>query len=123
MNEKYRHRYELCWRFGNKEHMWIVETRYGAVHLHITEYGERMKEYEPSGGVEYHWREAPEWAGVQAPHFPECPILKAPCWHDGSSSYASDHYIPMWRAGMKHEDIFRGLERDIERTIHPEQQP
>ena len=118
MNDKYRHEYRLVPRFGNWDHTYIVETAHGAVQLRMTDYGEDRSEHfveRFSGGVEFHWRLAPSWAKDKAPDHPQCHILHAPCWHDGTSLYASEHYAPMLESGASHEIIFLSLEHDAKR--------
>ncbi len=127
LNRDYRQKYELLPRaWGNIMHVWSVETALGAVHLHITDYGEDRSQHfvdRYSGGVEYHWRYPPAHAPHKAPDHTDCPYVHGVCWHDGTSMYASDYYVPMIEnAGSidsVHEMIFLSLERDVENQLHP----
>jgi len=48
------------------------------------------------GGVEFHWRAPVEdYFGVE-PHHKNCDALGGACWHDGTSLWASEYWIPRW---------------------------
>ena len=106
--------YEL--RFGNPQHTWTVLGAKGAVHLHITDYGEKHEakyggRYQ--GGIEIHYRHPPEYMAEEPPSQDECWLLKCPCWHDGSSLQASEVWIPTWRASPHdHDGMFEMLKHD-----------
>ena len=49
-----------------------------------------------------------------------CWLLKVPCWHDGTSLYATDTLWPMvegYLRGGEHEQIFRLLEWEADRVF------
>lgn len=48
------------------------------------------------GGLEIHYRAPPDYMRDAEPSHKECWLLKAPCWHDGSSLCASETIIPFW---------------------------
>ena len=123
--KRYKCKYTLLERFGGWLHLYEVVTRWGGVHLHITEYGEdmaaRIKE-RYSGGIEYHWIEPPEGRKNDAPDHLACEVVKRPCWHDGSSLYASEHLIPQWENNPHdHEMMFRTLARLADEVLKPEE--
>ena len=45
------------------------------------------------------------------PSHDECHILKSPCWHDGTSLYAEEHYVPLLKFG-DHIAIFSSMVSD-----------
>lgn len=114
-HQKYRYKYTMLWRFGTKVHMWSVVGRHGAVHLHLENY--RNDDW--TGGVEYHYREPPDYMNDRPPSHSNCDLLNSNCWHDGSSTYATEHYLPMFKAGnIDHDYFFWGITRDyVDRFI------
>jgi len=78
---------------------WAVVGELGAMEFWmftpLREYG--------GGGVEAHLS-APR--GYKHEH---CDILNAPCWHDGTSLWASEHWIPMYQA-CGEEWVYQELE-------------
>jgi hypothetical protein len=87
-----------------------------AMHLHIDDmgedhglkYGDRY-----SGGIEIHYRVPPDYMRDQAP-MAKCWLLGGPCWHDGSSLQATEHWIPMWLVDPhNHERIFGELQTEL----------
>lgn len=73
-------------------------------------YGERYM-----GGVETHWRNKPGWALRDTPDREDCWLLNGPCWHDGSSLYATEFAIPAWercKAMDNLEPFWLWLERE-----------
>jgi hypothetical protein len=78
-------------------HAWSMVGAKGAVHLHITDYGEKYgTQY--SGGIETHWRSPPECMQDQPPSQDTCWLLHCPCWHDGSALQVTEFWIPRWLA-------------------------
>lgn len=76
----------------SREHHWSVVGPDGGIHIHGARsefFGGRW-----SGGVEMHRRAPGEYEG-QEPSHTECWLLKAPCWHDGTSLYFSERIAPM----------------------------
>lgn len=97
----------------NPSHMWVVEGRHVVVHLRIKDFGEREggdinDRY--LGGIEYHYRQPPDYMAKYPPSHKTCSFTGANCWHDGSSLQASEQWIPLWRmAPNDHEGMFRAL--------------
>ena len=70
-----------------------------------------------SAGLEFHWRLPPDYMRGQPPSDDKCYLLKCPCWHDGTSLYAQEHYLPMVLRG-DHASVFRRMADDAaERLI------
>jgi hypothetical protein len=56
----------------------------------------------------------------QAPSQDKCWLLHCPCWHDGTSLYASETVIPFWLvAPHDHERMFQFLIREYEDRFIP----
>ena len=117
---KYRCKYEFTAEFSER-HTWSIVGRHLGIHLHITDLSKMPGvdlDGRLSGGVEYHFRQPPEHMKDEAPSQDRCWLLKAPCWHDGSSMQVSDVWIPHWLefrgAPDEHARMFRLLEREVE---------
>lgn len=111
---KYRCKYTYEKPFGDPKHVWTVIGRHGAIHFHVSDMGEdRSRQYGTdrySGGLECHYRMPPDYMGNQAPSQDTCWLLGQPCWHDGTSLYASERVIPFWIcAPHDHERMFQFL--------------
>ena len=52
-----------------------------------------------SAGLEIHRRAPAEYQRYDPPSHDECHVLKCPCWHDGSSTYAQDEFLPIFLQG------------------------
>ena len=110
-HEKYTYRKSHDWHV----HYWQTVGPVGAVHYRAQIHQDN--EYPPSCGLEFHHyaivRERFGY-GDEAPHHLDCELTGGPCWHDGTSSYAS--YIwPMMESYLQinnHECVFRTLRRE-----------
>mgnify|MGYP001580033279 FL=1 len=111
MNDpKLRFKYVYAPRFGSHSHVWQCIGGQGAVHLHISgpHHYDNLDHW--SAGIEFHSRFPRNGQEHDAPSHDMCEVLKAPCWHDGSSLYASEHYLPIWVASPHgHEALFQNL--------------
>ena len=75
------------------------------------------------GGLETHYRSPPDYMGNSAPSHDHCHILKSPCWHDGTSRYASERLIPEWLADRhNHDAIFEMLKREYRKKFNGAEQ-
>ena len=120
---EYRLMHKAFLRFGSPTYQWEVVGRHGAVHLHLARssfQNDVCEEDHWTGGVEYHWREPPPHMNDRPPSHSDCQLLNSNCWHDGSSTYAMESYLPHALTG-RHEYIFLSLINDYERSIKPEQ--
>lgn len=119
---KYRCKYEYSKPWGNPNHVWTVIGARGAIHFHVSDMGERKADAwdRYSGGLEVHYRSAPDYMADQAPSQDKCWLIGCPCWHDGTSLYASETIIPFWLASPNdHERMFNFLIRDYENRFLP----
>lgn len=113
---KYRHQYyKYSSPFGSPRHYWQIVGPVGAVHFHAAIFKETA---EPSCGLEFHHSARAENRPNTAPDHLECPVLHEPCWHDGTSLYATEQVWPMVQVYLRsgeHEQVFRLLELEYER--------
>lgn len=96
-NNKTRSWYRYEVKFGQQQHMWCVVTARGGVHVWASQY-KPSKDAPPeyTGGIEVHYRTPPSYMADQPPSHDECFLLKAPCWHDGSSLQFEERWLPMF---------------------------
>ncbi len=95
--------------------MWnyIIIGPKGAIDFRVTSY---TPEIPTAAGLEIHRRSPSEYQKDYAPSFDECHILKCPCWHDGTTLYAEDHLLPLWRECVDSpSDMFKILLKEMER--------
>jgi len=104
---KYRYKLEVS-LFGTWRYNYQLIGARGGVNLHVSGPHIYNGTENWAAGIELHSR-TPLY-GESAPSHDECWLLKCPCWHDGSSLYAQDHFLPMVIAG-DHERVFRELVR------------
>jgi len=114
---KTKQKYTMVNRFGGWRHSWVVQSATMAVELNITEYPDSMK-IEHSAGFEMHSTKPIEDSRDVPDHvLCEC-VGYRPCWHDGSSRYAMEHYLPMWtKRYSDHEMFFSMLTSDLKRKL------
>jgi hypothetical protein len=121
LSHKYEYRCEIHRSHGmGWMYLYIIIGRHGAIHLHFTEYDEdRIKQTPalamPCGGLEAHYREPPDYMKDQAPSHSPCQILGQPCWHDGTSLYASETLYPLWKDRRSEPEVFEWLVREMGR--------
>ncbi len=114
-------KYESVQNRRDLRHIWSVVGPAGGIHFwaeksSCTEFG---REY--YGGVEIHYRKPPEYMDAESPTHDECWLLGQACWHDGSSLYAQEVWIPFWLAFKgDNEMIFRKLKREYEQRFTSE---
>ncbi len=95
--DKYRYQYRLTFAFGQWKHSWELVGQRGGLNLHITESpGSPFGNY--SSGIEFHHR-TPQRGDDGPPDHDECWLIKANCWHDGSSLYAQE---TLFRSSKRH---------------------
>jgi hypothetical protein len=122
---RYRCEYKYHKPWGNPSHVYTVIGARGAIHFHVSDMGEKqVKEYNLdqrfSGGLECHYRTPPDYMAHSAPSQDKCWLLCCPCWHDGTSLYASEIIIPFWLGNPNdHERMFNFLIREYEDRFNP----
>ena len=105
-----RYRYQLrvhlfagLWRYDYE----LIGAR-GGLNLHVSGPHRYDDADHWSAGLEIHSRTPLH--EDRAPSHDHCWLLQCPCWHDGTSLYAQEHYLPMVMAGY-HDMVFRDLIR------------
>src|SRR3990167_1547917 len=107
---KYQHEYKYSVLFSTEYHTWTCVSGRGGVHLSISV----PLEGQPLANLEFHFR-APRNSD-DAPSHNQCWLLHAPCWHDGTSLYARERFLPRWeRQPHDHDEMFILLEAEYER--------
>jgi hypothetical protein len=108
---KFNHEeYKWSKPFGSPRHNWQLVGPKGGLHLHVS----LTPGYDPSCGLEFHHSSRAGYGQDRAPDHLKCQVIGEPCWHDGTSLYASERVWPIVEGMLKshdHEAIFRYLER------------
>jgi len=113
------HKYTWVRPFDQVQHQWELRGPRGGISFHVSLWeGKDAAKHEkfggPSCGLEFHHSFDPT-GGMEAPHHACCWLLKGPCWHDGTSLYASETVWPIVRSMMPdHAAIFRLLEQEYD---------
>jgi len=116
--------YKFNKRFGTPNHCWTCIGAKGALHLRISGPHVYDNRENWSAGLETHHRQPPEYMADDAPSHEKCWLIGGACWHDGTSLYAEEHYLPMWRiAPHEHEKMFAELEREYRTRFGVETAP
>lgn len=108
------HKYTYSNPFGSPRHQWELVGPEGGIHFHVS----LTKGYDPSCGLEFHHAARANYDPDRAPDHIKCPLIGEPCWHDGTSLYASETIWPMIEPMLRsgdHETIFRVLEGEYDR--------
>ena len=115
MSKFKHHKYTYTVPYNAPRHMWQLVGPKGGVHFTAN----ISKEYGDTCGLEFHGR-APFYCEEVAPTDVSCWLIGGPCWHDGTSLYASETLWPMikvWLHNGDHEMNFRCLEGEYERKF------
>lgn len=107
------HKYTYTNRFGSPSHTWELVGPDGGIHFHVS----ITKSYDPSCGLEFHHAARAKYRCDAAPDHTTCPLIGEPCWHDGTSLYASEQVWPMVEPMLRHgehEAVFRYLEGEYD---------
>jgi len=101
-------KYEVTWSASGPVHVWSLAGFHGGVHLHIHGYRTSPdEEYRWSGGVEAHRKSPPDYS--EPPSHADCWLTGGLCWHDGTSLWATEHWIPRFLRGEEPEKILQSL--------------
>lgn len=85
----------------------------GAIEFWFTDY--QGQKY---GGVEQHNREPEDYQKENDPR-EYCDLLSGKCWHDGSSLYAKEYFIPLYE-NVGEMAVFRKLEAEYFSRYYPD---
>jgi hypothetical protein len=111
------HKYEWTKPFNSVRHNWSLIGPKGAINFHVT----ISEQFGDSAGLEIHRLSPAEYQRDDPPSHLDCWLLKAPCWHDGTSLYANETLWPMLKPMLMsgdHECIFRFLESEARERFH-----
>ena len=115
---KFRHhKYQWTKPFNFPRHTWSVVGPMGAVHYHVT----LTEGYGPSAGLEFHHTRSTGYRCDEAPDHLKCEFTGEPCWHDGTSLYASETLWPQIQSCLysgNHEAVFALLEWEYDRRFN-----
>ena len=104
------HKYTWSKPFCSVRHSWELVGPDGGIHFHAS--GPHKGSW--SCGLEIHKLKGD---GKSAPNNVHCWLMKAPCWHDGTSLYAEETLWPMVEAYLRsgdHDLIFKLLESEYD---------
>lgn len=95
---------------------YIVAGKEGAIDFHVMD--SPFESGGKIGGVEFHMRTPPDYMDPSKPSHETCWAMldKGPCWHDGTSLWASEYWIPMLDE-MGEEYVFGELEREYRKRM------
>lgn len=113
MSKFRHHKYTYSKPFGSARHHWELVGPEGGIHFHVS----LTTGYPASCGLEFHHAARAGFRCDEAPDHINCPLIGEPCWHDGTSLYASEHFWPMVEPILRsgdHDTIFRFLEGEYE---------
>lgn len=100
---------------GN-ERLWSCVGPELGIHIWIAKSEVPLLGREYYGGLEMHYRAAPDYMRESPPSQKMCWLLEAPCWHDGTSLYASEVIIPFWKLDPDNDErMFEFLRDEYER--------
>jgi len=96
---------------------WCVTGEYGSLCFWVTAY--KDSHY---GGVESHYNEKsrPEYLSEKDPSHDDCHANGGKCWHDGTSLWASEYWIP-YILPQGNDGIWRTLQNYYDERIIPEE--
>lgn len=105
--------------FGSPRHNWEIVGSKAAIHFSVCTYEERHN-LSPACGLEFHYFSPPDYMKDNAPSHVDCKLTGGKCWHDGTSSYASETLWPMVKPLLKfgnHDEILKLLEWEYEQKF------
>lgn len=115
------HKYTWTRPYDQTRHHWHLRGPKGGISFSVSLWegaggAEKHAKFGgPSCGLEFHHGFDPT-GGKEAAHHARCWLLEGPCWHDGTSLYASETIWPIVQSMMPdHAAIFRLLEREYDR--------
>lgn len=105
-------------------HQWSLVGPKGGLSFNVT-IAQKEGQWPTTAGLEIHYARGhvPEYLVHQAPSHKRCWLLGEPCWHDGTSLYATETLWPIVEAMLKggdHESVFRLLESEANNRFLPE---
>jgi hypothetical protein len=110
------HKFTWSKPFGTVRYSWSFYGPNGGVEFNASVY-----EGNPSCGLEFHHTRSAGYRCDEAPDHLKCHITNEPCWHEGTSLYASDTLWPQicsyLQYGSNHDAIFLLLEDEYNKRF------
>jgi hypothetical protein len=103
---RYRYKYSASLAFGQWRHSYEIVGARGGANLHVSGPNNYDDMDHWSAGLELHSR-TPLYED-RPPTFDKCWLLNCPCWHDGTTTFARERFLPMFMEG-DHRRIFRRM--------------
>ena len=119
--KRYRHHaYKWHKPFTSAKHQWsFIGPKGGLNFWALMSFKISKDNWAPdSAGLEIHYSRGHQPDTDRAPDHTNCWLTEEPCWHDGTSLYATETLWPMIKPMVKygdHETIFRLLEGEADR--------
>lgn len=108
---KFQCEYVVKFSAGKWRHDYRVVCVLGGINFHYTD------GYDNSAGLEVHYRTPPDYMKENAPSNSPCSLIGAPCWHDGTSLYASEFLLPIIK-GAKLDEAFNVLTNECAKRFN-----
>ncbi len=119
MSKFAHHKYTWQKPFGSVRHSWELRGPEGAIHFHAS----LNEKYGDTCGLEFHHAVQ---QGDCAPSHLICPLIGGPCWHDGTSLYATEKLWPRIKSlceSGEHGEVFSILEWEYSQHFSGESTP
>lgn len=75
-----------------------------------------------TSGIECHYRNAPDYMAGKEPSRTNCTFTGGNCWHDGSSLYAMEHFLPLWQATRNIDSMLFHAKAEYVRRFRKEEE-
>lgn len=108
---RYKYEYRYLPRHGSATHSYEIVGRFGALQLHIKEYENNLH-----AGLEIHYIQ-PLSHMRDVPSNMDCWLTKTPCWHNGTSLYAEEYFLPHFTR-QNHQEMFDLLTQEADRHFY-----
>lgn len=115
---KYRYAYKATFFAGSWRHSYELIGARGGINVHFSGPHRYDNQDNWAAGIEFHYRQPPDYMKDDAPSHNRCWLLECPCWHDGSSMWAQERFLPLFIAGC-HDAIFRGMVNAADEHFSP----
>ncbi len=99
LSRRFRYSYRALLFSGTWRHSFDLVGADGALSLNVSGPHRYNDQDNWSAGLEIHRRAPADYQRNDPPSHDDCHVLKAPCWHDGTSLYAQERFLPVFLAG------------------------
>lgn len=118
MSKFKHHKYVYANRFAPAHH-WELVGPIGGIHFHF----HVLKGFPVTAGLEFHHTGRSQRQIDRAPDHISCSLTGEPCWHEGTSLYATEDILPVVLPLLErgdHDGVFRILEIEYEQHFEAE---